>query len=175
MSEFSNHQILEILREIARVASVMFDGELCSRIFTGRAMEWLGKEPDPGDRFAIGDNIDFDASAFEEAKKDLLRLQRLAPEGLEVQCLLWVPVRTRPGTVTVAVFNGGPSRWWHPMMTYHETTDAMKAALETGYLQEVPPEDSKVLAMLAPVRDSLKEVTGLIEVSASGEGVSVHW
>jgi hypothetical protein len=167
VAEQNETQIRQTLRQIARTASVMFDGELCHTIITPRCMEWLGKEPDAEDRFAIGDNIDFDAPTFETAKKVLLRLQRLAPEGLAVECCLWVPVTSRPDSVTVAVYNGGPSHWWKWGKAYLPMAEPMRAAMQSGAPLDVPPEDSGLLTVLAPVRDSLKEVTGLIEVSAA--------
>ena len=167
MTDYTTEQIMDALREIARVASGVFDGEDCGTLLTHRAMDYLAAGAVPGERFAVGDNIDYDAPRFERAKKLLLRLQRLAPEGLEVQCILWAPVTRTTDKVVQEVFNGGPTRW-------RLSTDAvdieppMKQVMETG--EPVELTDGNVLSVLAPVRNSLQDVTGFIEVSGTAPG-----
>lgn len=167
MTDYTTEQIMDALREIARVASGVFDGEDCGTLLTPRAMDYLAAGAVPGERFAVGDNIDYDAPRFEQAKKLLLRLQRLAPEGLEVQCILWAPVTGTTDKVVQEVFNGGPTRW-------RLSTDAvdieppMKQVMETG--EPVELTDGNVLSVLAPVRNSLQDVTGFIEVSGTAPG-----
>ena len=167
MADYTTEQTMDALREIARVASGVFDGEDCGTLLTPRAMDYLAAGAVPGERFAVGDNIDYDAPRFERAKKLLLRLQRLAPEGLEVQCILWAPVTGTTDKVVQEVFNGGPTRW-------RLSTDAvdieppMKQVMETGGPVELT--DGNVLSVLAPVRNSLQDVTGFIEVSGTAPG-----
>jgi len=167
VTDYTTEQIMDALREIARVASGVFDGEDCGTLLTPRAMDYLAAGAVPGERFAVGDNIDYDAPRFEQAKKLLLRLQRLAPEGLEVQCILWAPVTGTTDKVVQEVFNGGPTRW-------RLSTDAvdieppMKQVMETG--EPVELTDGNVLSVLAPVRNSLQDVTGFIEVSGTAPG-----
>jgi len=167
VADYTTEQIMDALREIARVASGIFDGEDCGTLLTPRAMDYLAAGAVPGERFAVGDNIDYDAPRFEQAKKLLLRLQRLAPEGLEVQCILWAPVTGTTDKVVQEVFNGGPTRW-------RLSTDAvdieppMKQVMETG--EPVELTDGNVLSVLAPVRNSLQDVTGFIEVSGTAPG-----
>ena len=167
MADYTTEQIMDALREIARVASGIFDGEDCGTLLTPRAMDYLAAGAVPGERFAVGDNIDYDAPRFEQAKKLLLRLQRLAPEGLEVQCILWAPVTGTTDKVVQEVFNGGPTRW-------RLSTDAvdieppMKQVMETG--EPVELTDGNVVSVLAPVRNSLQDVTGFIEVSGTAPG-----
>jgi len=167
VGEYATEQIVDVLRDIARVASGVFDGEDCGTVLTPRAMEYLAAGAVPGNKYAVGDNIDYDAPRFEQAKKLLIRLQRLAPEGLEVQCILWAPVTGTSDKVVQEVFNGGPTRWGL-------STDAvdikppMKQVMETGEPVEVT--DGDVLSILAPVRDSLQDVAGFIEVSATAPG-----
>jgi len=176
MAELGEREVTAVLRDIARVAAVMFDGEMCHDIYSEHGMAWLGRDAPPQDRYAITDNIDFNAPVFEAAKKVLLRLQRLAPAGVkELQCFLWVPVAGRGGAMAAAVYNGGASRWWQPSMTWLEAPEPLRRAMETGEPVELGDDGSGVATILAPVRDSLKEVAGLIEVSAvvgkGGKGV----
>ncbi len=152
----------------------MFDGELCRQIVTERSWKWM-RDFDPNDRWSSMDNWDLEHAPFIAAKKTLLRLERLAPPGVRVQCLLWVPVPTLPGKATVVIWNGGPSRWWTWGAIQRGLTPEMKAALKTGELVNLPPGDTDVTTVLAPVRDSLKEVAGFIEVSASAAPPVINW
>jgi len=174
VAEHTEEQIRGILRQIGRTASIMFDGELCGRIVTERSWKWM-RDFDPKDRFSVSDNYDVAHKPFERAKNTLLRLQRLAPDDLPVQCLLWVPVPTLAGKMTVIVWNGGPSRWWRWANQHLPAEPAMLAAMETAGLTEVPEAGTGVLTVLAPVRDSLKEVTGFVEVSASTGEPIINW
>ena len=175
MAEYTSEQIMDALREIARVASGVFDGEDCGTLLTPRAMEYLAAGAVPGNQYAVGDNIDYDAPRFEAAKKLLLRLQRLAPEGLGVQCILWAPVTLRRGSgqavrtdkVVQEVFNGGPTRW-RLSPDAVDIEPPMKQVMEAG--EPVELTDGNVLTVLAPVRNSLQDVTGFIEVSATAPG-----
>ena len=173
-TDCTENRTRSVLREVARVASVMFDGELCRRIVTDRAWKWM-RDFDPDDRFSASDNYDVEHQPFMAAKKTLLRLQRLAPQEVPVHCLLWVPVPTLEDRMTVIVWNGGASRWWRWAMLHHPAEPEMKAVMETGTIQEVPGDENGVLTALAPVRDSLKEVVGFIEVSASKRQPIVNW
>jgi hypothetical protein len=166
VAKYTSEQIQEAVREIARVAAGVFDGEECGTLLTPRAMEHLAAGAVPGNRFAVGDNIDYDAERFEAAKKLLLRLQRLAPEGLAVQCILWAPVPGADGKVVQEIFNGGPSRW--PLSTDAVDLDEpMRQVMESGEPIELPPTEHGVCTVLAPVRNSLQDVTGFIEVSGA--------
>src|SRR5579863_2531623 len=81
MTEKMTHtpeQIEQELGHIASVAAVMVDGDLCRRIVTPRALEYMFKS-DPHDRFLAGDNYDVNDAEFNSAKKTLIRLARLAP------------------------------------------------------------------------------------------------
>ena len=164
MAEFTDGQVLEAVREIARVASAVFDGEICGRLLTPRAMDYLAGRVEAAGQFDVGDNIDYDAPLFERAKKLLLRFALLAPEGLEVRCTLWEPVAGRADLMVQSVYNGGPTRW--PLkVEAHEAAEPMRRVMQTG--QPVELTDGDMLTVLAPVRDSLQDVTGFIEVSAA--------
>jgi hypothetical protein len=50
-------QIQKQLDEIGRTATVMVDGDVCQRIVTKRALEFMTKK-DPNDPYLDGDNYD---------------------------------------------------------------------------------------------------------------------
>jgi hypothetical protein len=167
-------QIRDVLGQIARTASVMFDGESCHQIVTERSWKWM-RDFDPSDRWSPHDNYDVEHAPFIAAKKTLLRLQMLAPEDLPVQCILWQPVPTLEGKWTVAIWNGGPSRWWTWGGLHVDPAPEIVKAFQSGEPQDVDPGDGEVLSVVTPVRDSLKEIVGVIEVSASRGEPIINW
>ncbi len=167
--------ITDALGEIARIAAVMFDGEWCNQIVTERSWKWM-RDFDPADKWSSHDNYDVEHEPFVAAKKMLLRLQKLAPEGLAVSCTLWREVPTLPGQVACLVQNGGAARWQRFGLLHMDATAEQRQALETGGPVDVPPEDSGVLTVLVGVRDSLKEIAGFVEVSAvAGGEADIAW
>ena len=61
------------LDAIAKVATVMIDGDVCQRILTPRALEYILNNPSR-DKWADADNYDVDDAAFIATKKNLIRL-----------------------------------------------------------------------------------------------------
>lgn len=61
------------LDDVARIGSVMVDGDVCQRVVTPRAKEFLFAT-DPRDQFLAGDNYDVDDAAFNSVKKTLIRM-----------------------------------------------------------------------------------------------------
>jgi hypothetical protein len=167
-------EVRAVLREIARVASIIFDGELCREIVTERAWKSLGNV-DPNDPYVASDNYDVEHAPFIAAKKMLLRLERLAPTKIAVQCALWVPVPTFPGEMALIIWNRRLSRWWKGRPWHVPATPEMTAAMTTGQLQDVPDDDSGVTTVIAPLRDSFKDVSGFIEVSTSSIPLPMPW
>ena len=164
MTNCTQEKINEMLAQIARTAAVMFDGELCGEIVTQRSWKWMD-DIDPNDQYRPHDNYDVEHAPFVVAKKTLMRLQRLAPDDCPVQCLLWVPVPTIAGQWAVICWNGGPSRWWIWGGLHMDPPGEIVKAFETGEPQTADPEGGKVLTVVTPVTDSLKEIVGVIEVS----------
>lgn len=167
-------EVRAILREIARVATVMFDGQLCHEIVTERAWKALGSV-DPNDKYIASDNYDVVHVPFIAAKKTLLRLERLAPMDLPVQCALWVPVPTLPGEVALIIWNRKLSRWWKGRPWHMPATPEMTTAMTAGQVQDVPDDGTAITTVIAPVRDSLKNVAGFIEVSTSNKPLPMPW
>ena len=90
----TREQIAEArLDEIARIASVLVDGELCLHIVTDRAEQLMFK-PDPRDPYAGADNYDVNIEPFMQTKKLLARLALLAE--FPADCNLIMRSKVRP-------------------------------------------------------------------------------
>jgi hypothetical protein len=164
-------RIVEALSEIARVASVMVDGDEARRILTARAMVHIA-HPDPEYRFLSADYYDVDHDTFLRMKKTLLRLERLT----EVRCCSalwipvegWVPVEGQAGYVTLAVQNGSVHRYYRFGQARMETPHEIARCFESKATVVAPLEHpSETITVLAPVLDSLGDVAGVVELSAS--------
>lgn len=151
------------LAEVARVATVMVDGDVCKRIQTPRSQGFMSKK-DARDPWVDGDNFDVDQAAFTQTKKTLMRLARLCPETCDVN--LWMPVQSQavPPQIQVLIRNVHEmSQFWPWGALRQEMPAEMRRVLETGE----PVTVSRVPGMtsvLAPIYDSLGTVVGLVEV-----------
>ena len=151
----------EQLDEVARVGSVMVDGDLCERIVTQRALTYMF-EVDPRDRWAAGDNYDVEDATFIEVKKTLLRLSHLVPFPADVN--LWMPIKGRPDKIRIVIRNTHEmSQFWPWGALYQDMIPQMKTVLETGERITVT-EKPGWISVLAPVSDSLGDVVGVLEV-----------
>jgi hypothetical protein len=149
------------LDEIARVGTVMVDGDLCPKIVTERALKAMF-EVDPRDPWVAGDNYEVDDAAFIATKKTLMRLARLASFRCDVN--LWVPLAGHPGKIHVAVRNVNElSQFWVWGELAQDMMPSMKTVLETGKRLTVTEKPGWV-SVLAPVYDSLGDVVGVLEV-----------
>ena len=155
--------VVRDLDDVARVASVMLDGDLCRRIMTERAIGYLSKI-DPRDRWAASDNFDVHHEAYIETKKALIRLSRLVPYACDVN--LWMPLPGDPGKIQVLIRNVNEwSQFWTWGALTQETPAVMRQVLETGRRETVMQKPGMV-SVLAPVFDSLGDAVGLVEVVA---------
>jgi hypothetical protein len=151
------------LDEVARVATVMMDGDLCRRIQTPRSASLLLKK-DARDPWQAGDNYDVDHEAFIQAKKTLMRLARLCPEACDVN--LWMPVAADPPRVHIVIRNVYEmSQFWTWGALTQEMPEEMKRVLATGERLTVARRPG-MISVLAPVYDSLGDVAGFVEVVA---------
>jgi hypothetical protein len=150
------------LREIARVATIMIDGDVCQRIVTPRALAHM-LHPDPRDKWQAGDNYDVDDAAFIQTKKTLIRLAMMAPYPVDVN--LWMPVPTRQN-IQLAIRNKYDlSQFWKGELQQAmppEMQEVLKTG-ETSTIQKMPG----MISVLAPVRNSLGQIVGLVEVVSS--------
>ena len=150
------------LRETARVAAAMADGDLAGRIITERAWHYL-KNPDPRHRFMAGDYYDVDHAGFLAMKKFLLRLETLP--GMPCCASLWLAVPGKPGQVAVAVQNGTLHRYYRWAMGMREMEPEMARCLSSGEVTEAP-DSPDLVTVLAPVRNSLGDAVGFVELTA---------
>jgi hypothetical protein len=157
-------ETINALTEAARVASIMVDGDEAKRIITDRAMHYIS-HPDPNHRFLSGDHFDVDHAHFLRMKKTLLRLERLL--GFSCSASLWVNVEGLEGTVTLAVQNGSLHRYYRFGEEKLEAPAEMVECIGTGQTVVAPLEHpSQMLTVLAPIFDSLGDVSGAVELSA---------
>lgn len=155
------------LSEIARVASIMIDGDICQHIVTPRAMAYVeGKIKVPGDKWAAGDNYDVNAANFDRVKKTTMRLALLAPFPVDVN--LWMPVPTDPPEIQMVVRNHYDlSQFWHFGAMGQKMFPEMAEVLKTGKQVTVRDKMPGMISVLSPLRNSLGEIVGLVEVVAS--------
>jgi hypothetical protein len=151
------------LDEIARVATIMIDGDVCQHIVTARALHYM-LHKDPHDPWAAGDNYDVNDTAFIQTKKTLIRLGMIAAFPVDVN--LWMPVPTTPDIQLVIRNQHDLSQFWKFGDLEQAMPAAMRQVLTTGNrvtIQEKPG----MISVLAPVRNSLGQIVGLVEVCSS--------
>ena len=139
----------------------MVDGDVCQRIVTERSLGYIVRK-DPRDPWLGADNYDVNHEAFIHTKKTLIRLARLVDFPCDVN--LWMPLPGPPDQVHIVIRNVNElSQFWKWGALYQETPPPMRRALETG--ERVTVSDSPgLVSVLAPVRNSLDEIVGLVEV-----------
>ncbi|WP_031498312.1 hypothetical protein [Bryobacter aggregatus] len=146
---------------IAKTATVMVDGDLCQRIVTPRALEYMLRNPSR-DRWADADNYEVNEAAFVATKKTLMRLARLADFPVDVN--LWMPIQPDLTRVHVVIRNRHEmSQFWPWGKLFQDTPEPMLAVLREGKRVTVTGQNGFV-SVLAPVRNSLDEIVGLVEV-----------
>ncbi len=146
---------------IAKVATAMVDGDVCQRIVTERARENMSRS-NPRDEYAPGDNYDVDDQAFIAAKKVLMRLSTLAEYPVDVN--LWMPLDKDLKRVHITIRNRYEiSQFWEWGKLEQPMFPPMRSVLETGKRLTVKQKPG-YLSVLAPVRNSLGDVVGLVEV-----------
>jgi len=148
------------LDEVARIATAMVDGDMCLRIVTPRALEYMFKQ-DPKDQWLAGDNYEVNDEAFISVKKTLIRLSKLAPFPCDVN--LWMPLTGHADKVRVVIRNAHElSQFWPWGALYQEMIPQMKQVLETGRRVTVTEKPGWV-SVLAPVNNSLGDTVALVE------------
>jgi hypothetical protein len=145
----------------ARVASVMVDGDVCTRIVTKRAMVSI-LDPNPKEKWLDSDNYDVNHEPFIQTKKTLARLARLVSFPADVN--LWMPIPGQPGRVQIVIRGvNETSQFWPWGALHQEMPGAMRKVLDSGR-RIVAKEKPGFISVLAPVTDSLGDVVGLVEV-----------
>lgn len=151
------------LQDIARVASVMVDGDICQHIVTPRAMEHM-LHPDPRDEWSGGDNYDVNDADFIRVKKTLMRLALLSQAPVDVN--LWMPMPTRQPRIQMVIRNHYEmSQFWNGELDQPMPLE-MQTVLQTGKTITIE-KNAHMISVLAPVRNSLGQIVGLVEVVSS--------
>ena len=149
------------LDEVARIASVIVDGDVCERILTTRARERF-LNVDPRDQWAAADNFDVNHPAYIQIKKTLIRLGRLGPAHTDVN--LWMPVQGVTGRVQILIRNANEiSQFWKWGDLHQPATTEMQDVLRTGKRRTITQPNGFV-SVLAPVSNSLGDIVGFVEV-----------
>lgn len=148
------------LDDVARIATVMVDGDVCQRIVTPRALEYMFKN-DPRDQWLAGDNYDVNDQAFIAVKKTLLRLSHLAPFPCDVN--LWMPIASHRDKVRIVIRNVNElSQFWPWGALYQDMIPQMRQVLDSGRRVTVTDKPGWV-SVLAPVYNSLGDIVALVE------------
>jgi hypothetical protein len=149
------------LEEIARVASVILDGDVCERIMTPRALQKMFAL-DPNDQWAGSDNFDVNHEPYVQTKKVLMRLAKLVP--YPVDCNLWMPFKQDPKKIQILIRNRYEmSQFWTWGVLFQNKTPEMAEVLATGKPQTIVQKGDFV-SVLTPVFSSLGDPVGLVEV-----------
>jgi len=166
LSAASKAKLERDLDQIGRVASVMIDGDICQHIVTPRAMEYIFRK-DPRDPYADGDNYDVDDESFIRIKKTLIRLSQLADYPVDVN--LWMPLNANPPRIHIVIRNRYEvSQFWVWGNLTQNMFPEMRSVLDTGKRLTVEHKPGFV-SVLAPVRNSLDDIVGLVEVVSRTE------
>ncbi len=155
----------EELDSVARVASVMVDGDVCRRIETP-ASQKASLLKDPSDPWRAADNYEVDHAAFLQAKNILTRLSRLCTHACGVN--LWMPPASDPSRIQMLVRTvQESSQFWIFGALHQDVPPAMKKVLDSGERASVSVKPGMV-SVLAPVFDSLGDIVAVVEVVSDG-------
>jgi len=148
------------LDELARIASVMVDGDLCQKIMSRRALDRMFVV-DPKDPWAASDDFNVNHEPYIQTKKTLIRLSRLLPYACDVN--LWMPFESKPDRIQILIRNANElSQFWTWGVLHQDITPEMKRVLENGERQTVMRK-AGMISVLAPVRNSLGDIVALLE------------
>jgi hypothetical protein len=143
------------LESVARVGSVMVDGDVCQKIVTPLAKTYMFKV-NPHDQWLAGDNYDVDDVSFNITKKTLIRLSHLASFPSDVN--LWMPIDGHPGKIQVVIRNKNEmSQFWRWGDLYQDMVPQMETVLKTGQRVTVMDRPGWI-SVLAPVYNSLGDI-----------------
>jgi len=165
----TKESVIRDLDEVARVATVMVDGDVCQRIMTERALSFMFAV-DPRDPWAASDNFDVNDEPYIRTKKTLIRLSRLLPYPCDVN--LWMPFAGRPDKIQMLIRNVNEwSQFWTWGVLAQDMPPEMRKVLETGRRETVTQKPG-LISVLAPVRNSLGDTVALVEVVSVKPGAT---
>jgi len=156
-------KMLATMKDVARVATAMVDGEEAQAMITERAAHHVAN-PDPKYRSMAGDYYDVDHATFLRIKKTLIRLERVA--GFPCNARLWLTLDVLEDQVTTACQVGPISRWPKFGRATIPLDGELAECLGSGQTVVLDPEDdTELLTVLAPVFDSLGDAVGVVELT----------
>jgi hypothetical protein len=156
----SRESVARDMDEVARIASIMVDGDRCGRIMTARALASM-TTVDPRDPYAASDNFDVHHEPYIETKKTLIRLSHLVSYPCDVN--LWMPIPGLSSKIQVLIRNVNEwSQFWTWGKLVQDLPPEMKRVLETGRRETVTAKPPYI-SVLAPVYNSLGDVIGVVE------------
>lgn len=159
--ERTKESVTKDLEDVARVATVMIDGDVCQKIMTERALQKLFLVT-TRDQWAASDNFDVNFEPYLQTKKTLMRLSMLLP--YPVDCNLWMGFRDHPNKIQILVRNRHEmSQFWTWGALTQDIPSAMKDVLTNGKPQTIAGAKD-FISVLTPVRNSLGEIVALVEV-----------
>jgi hypothetical protein len=165
----TKEDVLRDLDEVARIATVMVDGDVCRKIMTDRALGFMFAV-DAKDPWAASDNFDVNDEPYVQTKKTLIRLSKLLPYPCDAN--LWMPFADRPDKIQVLIRNVNEwSQFYAWGMLVQDMPAEMKRVLETGR-RETVMRKSGLISVLAPVKDSLGDIVALVEVVSLEPGAA---
>lgn len=154
------------LDRIAQVATVMVNGDVCQRIVTERALAFM-LHNSSRDKWADADNYDVNEPAFTQVKKTLIRLSQLVDYPVDVN--LWMAPGSDSSLIHIVIRNRYEmSQFWPWGKLVQPVPEPMKTVLQTGERKTVVGKRGYV-SVLAPVRNSLGDIAGLVEVVSRRE------
>jgi len=152
------------LLELGRIGSALLDGDELGRIIADRSYYHIA-HPTPGFRHMSGDYYDVDHVRFLHWKKMLMRLETLV--DFPSNAAVWLRVKGLEDHLTVAVHNGSIHRYYRFGEEKRPPEPEMQQVLDRGEAVCAPADHpSGTVTVLAPIRNSLQDVVGVLELSA---------
>jgi hypothetical protein len=156
------------LERIADVVTVIMDGDDCRSIVTERAEDWMHRKNLRG-RFDASDNYDVHFEPFRRNKKLLIRLGMLA--DFPVSCTLWLRSRKQPDKIHCVIRQKQDwSRYYRFGTLLQDVRQEMRPVLDDGRRVTLSNGRRDLCTVLTPVKDSLGDVVGFVEVCARPPG-----
>ena len=151
------------LLELARLATILVDGDLCQKIVKPQSIQEMF-QPNPRDKWSASDNYNVDQDAYIRTKKLLIRLSKTVDAPVDLNLWMLLP---RPNKIHIVIRQANEiSQFWTWGAFLQDMHPAMKKVVDTGQRVAVS-EKPGLTSVLTPVRNSLGEIVGIIEVVAS--------
>jgi len=161
------------LERLAEIGAGLIDGDEVKQVITPRSLHYVTR-PDPEHRFLAADYYDVEHAPFLRLKKLLMRIERLA-RGCTVDGAIWMQV---PETdhVTLVLHNGPSHRYYRFSSLSMDPPAEMRRVLTDGVIERAPLQEGvRVLAALAPIRDSLQDIVGCVELASKLDPLDLDW